>query len=307
MKSFIKFCLFVGVLFGLVFVFQEDISNFIYNVIVTNSIKVSELEPNDYYRKNNYSYVQITDDFVAKNRQHLMNIYYTAINSGANEFTFRCDRDYKECLDDVEDIAYNQAILSNINSFIHPYNSFSSIETKYSNLGKVVISVHKSYTDGEIKAVNDKVQEIVKNNLNTLNNDRDIIKGIHDYVINNTKYDKDRSDKKIVKYKSDTAYGALIEGYALCGGYTDAMFIFLDYYGINNYKVISENHIWNAVEIDGKWYHLDLTWDDPINDKDKDILEYTFFLITDEELNDIETDQHRYDKKVFKEVSVQRD
>jgi len=303
MKSFIKFCLFFGILFGLVFVFQEDISNFIYNVMVTNSIKVSELEPNDYYRKKNYSYVQITDDFVAKDRQHLINIYYTAINSGAKEFTFRCDRNYKECLDDVEDIAYNQAILSNINSFIHPYNSFSSIETKYSNLGKVVISVNKSYTDEDIKAVNAKVQEIVKSNLNSLNNDRDIIKGIHDYVINNTKYDKDRSDKKIVKYKSDTAYGALIEGYALCGGYTDAMFIFLDYYGINNYKVISENHIWNAVEIDGKWYHLDLTWDDPINDKNKDILEYTFFLITDEELNDIETDQHRYDKGVFKEVA----
>lgn len=303
MKSFIKFCLFFGVLFGLVFVFQEDISNFIYNVMVTNSIKISELEPNDYYRKKNYTYVQITDDFVAKNRQHLLNIYYTAINSGAKEFTFRCDRNYKECLDDVEDIAYNQAILSNINSFIHPYNSFSSIETKYSNLGKVVISVNKSYTDEDIKAVNAKVQEIVKSNLNSLNNDRDIIKGIHDYVINNTKYDKDRSDKKIVKYKSDTAYGALIEGYALCGGYTDAMFIFLDYYGINNYKVISENHIWNAVEIDGKWYHLDLTWDDPINDKNKDILEYTFFLITDEELNDIETDQHRYDKGVFKEVA----
>ena len=38
----------------------------------------------------------------------------------------------------------------------------------------------------------------------------------------------DRSDKKVTKYHSDIAYGPLVEGYAICGGYADTMKLFLD-------------------------------------------------------------------------------
>jgi len=302
MKKLIKFSLIFTILFGFVYLFRDDIGNFLYQKLILDNIEVSTFTPNEYYRENNYIYVQLTEDFEAKDKQHLLNIYYTVVNSGADEFTFMCSKDYKNCLEDVEELSNSQDILSNINSFIHPFNGFSSLETQFDALGRVVIKVNKTYNDNEIKQIKEKMNVIINSKIKNQNNKREIIKTIHDYVINTTKYDSDRSDKKIVKYKSDIAYGPLFEGYGLCGGYTDTMALFLDYYNIPNFKVISENHIWNAVYLEGKWYHLDLTWDDPISTSGKDILEYTFFLISSDELHEIEKEQHTFDSRVFSEV-----
>jgi len=300
-KSVIFWVIFLTIA-ALIIIFKEQIGLFIYENFIIIDIEITEFEPNEYYKPNNYSYVQITNDFVAKDEKHLLNIYYTIINSGIESFTFRCDKNYSTCLDDVETLSNNQSILSNINSFIHPYNSFSSIETQYDTLGKVVVSINKSYTEEDIKVIDAEVKNIIDTKLTTSIDTRDLIKNIHDYIINITKYDSNRSDKKIINYKSDIAYGPLFEGYGLCSGYTDAMALFLDYYKIPNFKVISENHIWNAVKVDGNWYHLDLTWDDPIEKSGKDILEHTFFLIKTDKLLQLEKEQHIFDQNIFKEM-----
>jgi transglutaminase/protease-like cytokinesis protein 3 len=73
-----------------------------------------------------------------------------------------------------------------------------------------------------------------------------------------TEYDDNNENK------SYTAYNLITTGKSICGGYSDIMSIYLNTLGIQNYKVTSENHIWNLVNIDGAWYHLDVTWDDPI-------------------------------------------
>lgn len=301
-KSSLIFWIVFLSLVALIIIFKDNIGLFVYEKFIIGHIEISEFKPNEYYRPNNYSYVQITDDFIAKDEKHLLNIYYTIINSGIDSFTFRCDKDYVNCLDDVDTLSNSQSVLSNINSFVHPYNSFSSVETQYDTLGKVILKVNKAYTDEEISAINNEIKKVIDTKNASIIDTRDLIKTFHDYIINNTKYDSNRSDRKIVDYKSDIAYGPLIEGYGLCGGYTDAMALFLDYYKIPNFKVISENHIWNAVRVDGKWYHLDLTWDDPISKSGKDILEYTFFLIKTEKLLQLEKEQHIFDQNIFKEV-----
>ena len=301
-KSSLIFWIVFLSLVALIIIFKDNIGLFVYEKFIIGNIEISEFKPNEYYRPNNYSYVQITDDFIAKDEKHLLNIYYTIINSGIDSFTFRCDKDYVNCLDDVDTLSNSQSVLSNINSFVHPYNSFSSVETQYDTLGKVILKVNKAYTDEEISAINNEIKKVIDTKNASIIDTRDLIKTFHDYIINNTKYDSNRSDRKIVDYKSDIAYGPLIEGYGLCGGYTDAMALFLDYYKIPNFKIISENHIWNAVRVDGKWYHLDLTWDDPISKSGKDILEYTFFLIKTEKLLQLEKEQHIFDQNIFKEV-----
>ena len=68
------------------------------------------------------------------------------------------------------------------------------------------------------------------------------------------------------------AYGALVEGEAVCEGYAHAMQYLLHRAGIQSYIAhgssvnpgtgIPEGHAWNYVRIDGNYYHLDLTWDD---------------------------------------------
>lgn len=125
----------------------------------------------------------------------------------------------------------------------------------------------------------------------------------HNYIINNSIYDTNRSDQNVINYKSDLAYGPLIEGYGICGGYTDAMELILERLGIKSYKISSDNHVWNAVNLDNNWYHLDLTWDDPVVSDGSQILDHSFFLIETDKLLEIEKTQHRFDQDIYYELS----
>ena len=263
--------------------------------------KVTKLEKNKYFRDYKFSFAKNTDSFIPNSKEDLINIYYTIVNSGMDNFTFYCAKSYSNCVNDVNDLANKQNIISNINNFVHPYNSFKTITTEVESTGKVTLKIDKVYNDEMIVILNYKVDDIIKKNINETDTIRDKIKKIHDYIINNTTYDKDRSDKKIVNYKSDNAYGVLIENYGLCGGYTDAMMLFLEKFNIPNYKIATENHVWNYVKIDDKWLHLDLTWDDPITENDKNILDDSYFLITDEELAKMEKEEHNFNADIFGE------
>ncbi|MBQ8797282.1 MAG: hypothetical protein IJZ56_03710 [Oscillospiraceae bacterium] len=77
------------------------------------------------------------------------------------------------------------------------------------------------------------------------------------------------------------AYGALVEGIAVCEGYAEAFQYLLHRAGIWSFQVIgfskSVGHAWNMVRIDGAFYHVDLTWDDQGED-----LYHAYFNLTDE-------------------------
>ena len=302
MKKYI-ILLFLVILFGFTFAFRRPLYNLYRTYFVKENKDVVLTESNDYTRDYDFNYVQITDDFTPNDYQGLLNIYYTVLNSGVEEFSFYCTDEYSSCIDDVDSLANNQRVLSTINNFVHPFNSFRHLETSYDDYGKVTLKIEHIYSNNDIKLINAKVEEIEKEIWNSSMSNEDKIKEAHNYIINNSKYDSDRSDNNIVRYKSDTAYGTLLEGYSLCGGYTDAMELFLEDMGIKSYKISSENHVWNAVNLDNTWYHLDLTWDDPITTDGSDILEYNFFLITTSELNELENEQHNYDKNVYNELA----
>lgn len=302
MKKIISM-LFVLMLFGLCVVYNENIINFTVKNIIKSKQKSTLLTNNEYAKNSNYNFVQVTNNFSPQNRQDILNIYYTVLNSGMENFTFYCPDEYKDCLNEVDSISNNQDLLSNINNYVPIYNSFQNIETEFDTLGKVSITIHHSYTKEQIIELEDTITSILRNTITSDMDNEKKIKVIHDYIINNTKYDKDRSDNKVKKYHSDTAYGALMEHYAICGGYSDSMKLFLDKLEIPNYKISSENHIWNLVNLNGSWYHLDLTWDDPVTNTGEDILEYDYFLITTEELQTLETDQHFFDKTIYKEAN----
>ena len=300
MKKILYILILLAVFF-VAFHYKEDILTIYNKYLVKNERVATTLVKNNEYRSYNFNYVSNTDDFDPNNKQDILNIYYTIINSGMDEFTFYCSKDYTTCINDVKDIARNQVTISNINNFVHPYNGFKNLETLVGDDGKITLKIERNYTE-EMKIILDyEVNRIINENIKDDMSLKEKIKTIHDYIINNTKYDKDRSDNNIIKYQSDTAYGALIEHYALCGGYTDSMMLFLEKFGVKSYKISSDNHIWNYVYLDDDWYNLDLTWDDPISESDKDMLEDTFFLISDEELEKLDTKEHTYDKNVYSE------
>lgn len=299
MKKYILFVLLV-VLLGVSFVFREDLYKLYLNY--TEPKEVTLGEQNNYARDDSFDFVQLTADFEPENRQDLLNIYYTVLNAGKEEFQFYCPDTYETCIEEVSNIANDQELLSSINNFVHPFNSFSHLETTYDTTGKVEITIEHTYSDQEKELLRAKVdsieQEIWQDTMTT----EEKIKAAHDYIINHSQYDVARSDHNIIEYQSDTAYGPLLQGYSLCGGYTDAMALFLNDLQLKNYKIASDSHIWNGVYLNNEWLHLDLTWDDPITSDGSNLLEYRFFLISTDTLKFLEPQQHIYDETIYQEM-----
>lgn len=92
---------------------------------------------------------------------------------------------------------------------------------------------------------------------------------IHDYLVLNCEYDKERLSNKTIPQESYGAYGALANRIAVCQGYALAYKYLMNEYGIECYIVTSDkmNHAWNIVKIDGALYQVDTTWDDPTWDR----------------------------------------
>ena len=300
MKKLLYYLFLIGIV---VFVYfnKEQVVKFALDILYPKETQNFDYR-NNYYLKYKYKFVDELKDFKLENKKDLYNIYYTITNNGYNNFKFYCPDDYESCIDDIEELVFDQKTLSSINSFVHPYNSFQNIRTKYNSIGEINVELIKTYSNEDISKLNEKINEIATNVVKDEKNTKKIIKLIHDYIINNTKYDKDRADKNIIKYKSNTAYGVLFED-GICGGYTDAMAIFLNYYDIPNFEIASENHIWNAVYIDGKWLHLDLTWDDPVLSSGEEVLSDTYFLITTEELKKLNDSQHNFNTNIYQEIA----
>ena len=282
---------------------KDDINTIINKYFKWNNI-VTLGDKNEYYRDYDFDFVQNTNNFRPNNYQDLLNIYYTVLNAGKSNFTFYCPNSYDNCLSDVKKLANDQDTLSDINNYVHPYNGFNHIESEYDSLGRVTINIIRSYDDNDIKMITSKIDELLPQLVSNTNSLENNIKNVHDYIINNSKYDSNRSDKGVTSYKSDTAYGPLFEGYALCGGYTDLMELFLERMNIKSFKVSSENHIWNAVYINNNWKHLDLTWDDPVATDGKDYLEYNYFLIDTDQLLTLEQTEHNFNLEHYKELTT---
>lgn len=268
--------------------------------------KYSKININDYYKDDNFNYVDDYTESGIKNRNDLINSIYYAINSGTDYIERYIDSDYTNYINDINTLtAYNGAefkkVISTLNNFVHPYNSSNNVKISYGGDYKIGISINRAYTQDEINEINNKVDKILSENVNNNMPPKEKIRAIHDYIIDHTEYDKLKyENKNDDTYKSNTAYGVLIEGYGTCNGYADAMEIFLDKMNIINYKISNEEHIWNLVYLDGKWYHLDLTWDDPISDIN--INRDTYFLISTKTLEKINDGTHTFDKNIYSEA-----
>lgn len=292
MKDLFKIS-FLIILLVLTYVYRNNIASFISDeIIYRGSNKV--LTYNEYYIENDYIYVQNTDSNKVTNYQEILNTLYTIINSGDDCFSFYCD--YDNCIDDVKKITKDNAIVANINNFVHPYNSFETINIDISLDGKITVKVKKVYTEKEIEFINKYINDFINTNLNLSMSNLDKIKTFHNHIVNKTKYDQDNT------FDSYTAYNLLTSGISICGGYSDIMAIYLNTLGIKNYKITSKNHIWNLVELDGNWYHLDVTWDDPIASDGKQYLIHNFFMISTEELLKLDRLEHNFDRNTYSEA-----
>ena len=153
-------------------------------------------------------------------------------------------------------------------------------------------------------AVKSKIEDIISQVIKPEMKDYEKEKALHDYIINHCKFDE-RYDSGNMPSVSYSAYGVLVNGTGVCQGYAIAMDKLLRAVGIESTIVAGSTlddegnnyikHAWNIVKIGGQYYHLDLTWDDPIMEDGSDELRYSYFNITDEQIQL----NHKWDKNKY--------
>ena len=164
--------------------------------------------------------------------------------------------------------------------YLSPNKMYLNIETTETRSGRTYYlyinnGKQNNYLIDEFSSenqVNSAVVEIqqVKNSIisNRTGNTYQDIKMVHDYLVDNLEYDTSISRSNIYN-----AYGALVNKIAVCEGYARSFKYIMDEMQIPCVLVIGkgtnsqgqrENHAWNYVQVEGNWYAIDVTWDDPV-------------------------------------------
>lgn len=114
------------------------------------------------------------------------------------------------------------------------------------------------------------------------------IKAVYEYLINTTDYDSKSPDNQNIQ-------SALLNHRSVCAGYSKAFQYILHRMGMFCTYVTGKTsdggeHGWNIVRIDGNYYHVDVTWGDPVfvNQREASdtgtMLNYNYLCCTDEEI-----------------------
>lgn len=152
----------------------------------------------------------------------------------------------------------------------HPelYYVTTKVGWSYNSNTNIVTSVTPTYIDG----LNDSAfQTGLQDALAAVQSDMtDLEKAIalHDYIVINCEYDYDNYLAGTIPQISYSAYGVFANRTAVCQGYALAYKLLLNKVGIECYMVTSKamNHAWNLIVLDGEYYQVDTTWDDPVRD-----------------------------------------
>ncbi|MCL1809693.1 MAG: hypothetical protein FWG42_08055 [Clostridiales bacterium] len=153
----------------------------------------------------------------------------------------------------------------------------------------------------ETKALAMRGLDIYMDKFSHENSEYGLVKSIHDYIADYLVYDMSGMPGTM------DFDGALNTGTATCGGYSAMFQFFAGISGLECKTVFgfgvnaagkSANHAWNMVKVDGNWYNIDVTWDDPVTNTGENIIKYDYFLISDDELSK----GHTWDRKYYPEA-----
>ncbi len=172
---------------------------------------------------------------------------------------------------------------------------------KYWSYGRLEFSYRKDRNTilAHQRALRDKVEAIIKREITEGMTPYRQVLAIHDYIINNARYDMENLRQGTLPPESVSPYGVLIKGLGVCEGYAKAMKLIMDRLGIPCLYVTGrangEGHAWNMVALEGSYYHLDLTWNDPVMPDGSQALRHDYFNVTDEEIGV----SHSWDRQAY--------
>lgn len=170
-------------------------------------------------------------------------------------------------------------------------NQEGQIGVKMEMVYRQGIKIADAWKKGDTRGLSDeeistlyKAQEIVEQAREAAKNEISLEKALHDYLCERLVYqDMIRNGSVTEPQRVLSAVGALMDGVANCQGYSDAFYLLGTMAGLQvdfqcGYDSEHKAHVWNTICLDGEWYVVDVTADDPTgNDLPAGIPNYISF------------------------------
>ena len=194
----------------------------------------------------------------------------------SSEFSIRYTGDLAEIKDELTEITKNAIE----NSYI--YTNISSFQWKYEGYSNnIVIAFAFTYHLSQTEAL--FVEQTLENIIAPMHGLSDIekLQAAHDFIVLSAEYSKETEGSQY------SPYTLLTENKGVCQAYALVLYRMLEMLGFEvQYvpgKVGEQLHAWVLVKLDHAWYHIDVTWDDPLPDR-KGEVRYQYFLVSDRKL-----------------------
>ncbi len=203
-----------------------------------------------------------------------------AMYSYYSSFSPTYEIQYKGSTERIEKIveeAYDSAIKRD--DYVYGHISKHSIRFEYGRKTAKIFG-EQSYlmTPEQAAYVEMNAQEIVATIEKDAKTDVEKVRAVNDYIVANTAYTEQ------TKSSPHSAYTVLAEHGGVCQGYALLAHTLLQKLGFETQYIVGyvgkEGHAWNLVKLDGQWYHLDTTWNDPVPDR-SGAIRYQYFLVDD--------------------------
>lgn len=214
---------------------------------------------------------------------------------------YKFDMDKGECkTENVKIVTFDKVTQNNVetaasavvqdNPSIFWIDNFGATSVK-ENAGKYSVGLYPFFSYNEKNFQSDALQykgylngiitELDKNGIQNKSVSQKV-KAIHDYVAKTYYY---RDQTNILNAETDdelrSAAYMMSNKEGCCVSYAKMVKILCDYYNITCMTVVSHDHMWNEIQINGKWYLLDATWDD------KEPISYNYFLKGSKSVTDV--------------------
>ena len=177
--------------------------------------------------------------------------------------------------------------LADLNARVEGGEAISKLSCYYSRDTGLAVAIGLEYcTAQDVAAMQVKLDQLVDQANTLCQTDLEKVFYVHEWLVQNIAYDREHLSDDV--QDDHNLRGALLEGTAVCDGYAKTYALTLRKLGITGVLVTSKDigHAWNMVELDGNWYQVDCTWDDPVDGSDQlgDCM-HKHLLCTTEEMN----------------------
>lgn len=234
------------------------------------------------YTNNNEAMHTYSYNSLTATQQYVYDVITAACLDYENKISFELSD--KVTFDDLF-IAYQTLYLDEVRLFYIDKNM--SYVTDNSTGYIISMNISYAYSESQVNTMKQEMDEKTNEILSGVTKDMsdyEVVKYIHDKLITLCDYTTTGS------YVTNS-YGAVVKNKAQCQGYSRAFSYLCNLCGIETDIVLGESqqHMWNMVKIDGKWYHIDLTWDDPNKSDYPAAIFYDYFCVSTDRMLEFRT------------------